>query len=803
MKRLSSKEIPVTETLETPKEELTTGSTFAERYQIIEELGKGGMGKVYKVLDKEVNAKIALKLIRPEIAADKKTIERFRNELKIARDISHKNICRMYDLNKEEGSYYITMEYVEGQDLKSLIRQTGQLAIPTTISIAKQVCEGLSEAHKLGTVHRDLKPSNIMINKKGNARIMDFGIARSITGKGITGAGVMVGTPEYMSPEQAEVKEVDQRSDIYSLGVILYEMVTGRVPFEGETPLGIAMKHKSEVPQNPKEINAQIPDDISRQILKCMEKNKEERYQSAAEVLSELIRIEEGIPSTEKVVPKREPKTVKIGEIKWKSLILYGGAVVLLILLIVGGIFLFINRQSPIESIAVLPLKNLSGDSEHEYFADGVTEALITELSKIGALRVISRQSVMRYKGSDKPLPEIARELSVDAVVEGSVLRAGERVRITAQLIRAVPERHLWADNYDRDLDDILILSSEVAQIIAREIQVTLTPEEQTRLASVRPVNPEAYELYVKGQYHYFKWKKEGFEKAIEYFQKAIEADPNYAQAYALLADSFCWLRYLGYLSLKEAYSRFNPALKKALELDDTLPEACLTLAEIRFYIDWDWVGAETEYKRTLELNPNFAWAHAKYAYYLTAMGRSADAIAEAKRALRLDPLSYPANRAFCWVHIVARQYDQAIAQYQQIAELEPKNPRAYNGLASVYEQMGMYEGAVKARQKAMSLSGAKPEEIEALGSAFRESGPNGYWMWRLERLKGQYARNPTSAAENYAQLGDKDQAFAWLEKAYKEHVGPMVTLKVDPAWDPLRSDPRFQDLLRRMNFPD
>lgn len=803
MKRLSSKEIPVTETLETPKEELTTGSTFAGRYQIIEELGKGGMGKIYKVLDKEINAKIALKLIKPEIAADKKTIERFRNELKTARDISHKNICRMYDLNKEEGSYYITMEYVEGQDLKSLVRQTGQLAIPTTISIAKQVCEGLSEAHKLGTVHRDLKPSNIMIDKEGNARIMDFGIARSITGKGITGAGVMVGTPEYMSPEQAEVKEVDQRSDIYSLGVILYEMVTGRVPFEGETPLGIAMKHKSEVPQNPKEINAQIPDDISRQILKCMEKNKEERYQSAAEVLSELIRIEEGIPSTERVVPKREPKTVKIGEIKWKSLILYAGAVVLLILLIAGGISLFISRQAPIESIAVLPLKNLSGDPEHEYFADGVTEALITELSKIGALRVISRQSVMRYKGSDKPLPEIARELSVDAVVEGSVLRAGERVRITAQLIRAIPERHLWADNYDRDLDDILTLSSEVAQTIAREIQVTLTPEEQARLASARPVNPKAYELYVKGQYHYFKWEEEGFEKAIEYFQKAIEVDPNYAQAYALLADSFCWLRCLGYFPLKEAYSRFNPPLKKALEIDDTLPEAHLVLAETRFYHGWDWVGAETEYKRTLELNPNFAWGHAKYAFYLTAMGRSADAIAEAKRALRLDPLSYPANRAFGWVHIVARQYDLAIAQYQQIAELEPKDPRPYGSLANVYAQMGRYEDAVKARQKAMTLSGAQPEEVEALGSAFRESGSNGYWMWRLERLKGQYARYPLAVAKNYAQLGDKDQAFAWLEKAYKEHVALMVQLKVDLAWDPLRSDLRFQDLLRRMNFPD
>jgi len=304
-------EVSPTKTLETPRVELTTGSTFAERYQIIEELGKGGMGKVYKVLDKEINAKVALKLINPEISADKKTIDRFRNELKLSRDITHKNVCRMYDLNKEERVYYITMEYVSGEDLKSFIRRAGPLGVGKTTFIAKQMCDGLAEAHKLGVVHRDLKPQNIMIDREGNARIMDFGIARSLKAKGITGTGMMIGTPEYMSPEQAEAKEIDNRSDIYSIGVILYEMVTGRVPFEGDTPLSIAMKHKSELPQNPKELNAQIPDNISRLILKCLEKDKDKRYQNAEEVFSDLAGIEEGIPSTERVVPKRKPITSK------------------------------------------------------------------------------------------------------------------------------------------------------------------------------------------------------------------------------------------------------------------------------------------------------------------------------------------------------------------------------------------------------------------------------------------------------------------------------------------------------------
>ena len=448
--------VSYTETLQTPIKKLTTGSTFAGRYQVIEELGKGGMGNVYKVFDKKIKEKVALKLLKPEIAADEKTIERFSNELKFARKISHRNVCRMYDLSEEEGAHYITMEYVPGEDLKSMIGMIGQFSAGKTIYVAKQLCEGLAEAHRMGVVHRDLKPQNIMIDREGNARIMDFGIARSLRTKGITEAGVMIGTPEYMSPEQVDAKEVDNRSDIYSLGVILYEMVTGRVPFPGETPLSIAVKHKTEQPRNPREFNAQIPEDLSRMIMRCMEKDKEKRYQGAEELLSELEKIEKGIPTTEKVIPKRVPLTSaeikeKIGKVKWKNLLLYGGAAVLLVLLILGGFYLFTGRQGPIDSIAVLPLENLSGDPEQDFFADGMTEVLIADMAQISSLRVISRKSVMRYKRTEKSLPDIARELNVDAVLEGSVMRAGDKVRITVQLIQAEPEQHLWAKSYERD----------------------------------------------------------------------------------------------------------------------------------------------------------------------------------------------------------------------------------------------------------------------------------------------------------------------------------------------------------------
>ncbi|TET73040.1 MAG: serine/threonine protein kinase [Candidatus Aminicenantes bacterium] len=368
-----------TKTLETSVEELTTGSTFAGRYQIIEELGKGGMGKVYKAHDTEIKEKVALKLIKPEISADKRTIERFQNELKFARKISHRNVCRMYDLNKEKGSYYITMEYVSGEDLKSFIRRVGQLPAGKAISIAKQVCEGLTEAHRIGVIHRDLKPSNIMIDKEGDARIMDFGIARSLKAKGITGAGVMIGTPEYMSPEQVEGKEADQRADIYSLGVILYEMVTGRVPFEGDTPFTIGVKHKSEIPEDPKNLNTQIPDDLSRMILRCMEKDREERYQTAEELISEFSKIEKGIPTAEMVVHKRKPTTSKEITVTFnpKKLLIAALAVVALVIAVVIILRLLPQKEAFLgpkieNSIAVISFENQTGDKSYDYLQKAI-----------------------------------------------------------------------------------------------------------------------------------------------------------------------------------------------------------------------------------------------------------------------------------------------------------------------------------------------------------------------------------------------------------------------------------------------
>ena len=799
-----------TKTLQTSIKELTRGSTFSGRYEIIEELGEGGMGKVYRVEDKKIKEEIALKLINPEIAGDKKTIERFSNELKFARKIAHRNVCRMYDLGEEGKTHYITMEYVPGENLKDMIRMMGQLSPAQAISIAKHVCEGLAEAHRLGVVHRDLKSSNIMIDKGGNARIMDFGIARSLQAKSLTGAGVMIGTPEYMSPEQVDGKETDQRSDIYSLGVILYEMMTGRLPFKGDTSLSIALKHKTETPPDPKQFNAQILENLSRLILRCMEKDKESRHQSAEELLSELNKIEKGFSTTERILPKRKPLTDKIIKFGWKKSILYGaGFTVLLALIILGGISLFTERQEAIYSIAVLPLENISGDPEQEYFADGMTEALIAELTKISALqRVISRTSVMQYKGTRKSMPEIAKELNVDVVVEGSVLLIGEQVRVSAQLIDAEADRHLWADSYERDISNILALQRELAQTIAQEIKIAVTPEEKTHLKESPMVNPEAYSLYLKGRFFWNKRTREGLRKAVEYFEGAVREDPDYALAYAGIADAYISMGDYYVLKPKEAYLEAKVAAIKALEIDDTLSEAYTSLAYIKHYLDLDWPGVEEGFKRAISINPNYSTAHQWYSNILANLGRLDEARTEIKRAQELDPLSPPIITGIGVNFYFARNYDKAIEQCKRALEVDSNFAWAHAVLGDVYIQKSLYEEAISEKQLALGLSGESPEFLAELAYAYGFSGKREEVQKILLELQEREKEEYIPVCEvvfAYISIGKREEALKALELAVErmELSWELLNIKVDPLFDGLRSESRFVDLLMKLGLEE
>jgi serine/threonine protein kinase/Tfp pilus assembly protein PilF len=813
----SSKKIPAspTKTLEAPTEELTTGSTFAGRYQIIEELGKGGMGEVYRVLDKELKEEVALKLIKPEIASDKKTLERFSNELKLARKISHKNVGRMYELMEEKGTRYITMEYVPGEDLKRLIRKVGQFGAGKTISIAKQVCEGLTEAHRLGVVHRDLKPQNIMVDEEGNARILDFGIARSLKAKSITGAGVMIGTPEYMSPEQAEVKEVDQRSDIYSLGVILYEMVTGRVPFEGETPLGIAMKHKSEVPKDPKELNSQIPESLSRVIIRCLEKDKEKRYQSAREVGSELNKIEQGIPTTERVVPKRKPITSREITVQFSLKKLFVPALVFIALIVAGVIiWQLLPRKEVVfqlpsrPSIAVLPFVDLSLQKDQEYFCDGMTDEIIAKLSRLEGLRVIPRTSMMRYKNTEKNITEVAQELDVASILEGSVRMEKGNIRVTTTLINIADSSQFWSETYDRKLDSVFMIQSNIAEEIASALMVKLSSEEKDRLQKKPTENLEAYNLYLLGRFFWNKRTAEGLNKALGYFEQAIEKDATYSLAYVGVADVYNMRASYGFQHPKEAYLRSKAAATKALELDEFLAEAYTSLAWAKNHLDLDWSGAESDYKKAIALNPSYATAHSWYSSLLMRIGRLNEALEEQKMAQELDPLSLPIITSMGSIYYSAREYDKSIKHCKKAIELDPNFHWAHAVLGDAYIQKLLFKEAIEEKQKAVSVSGGSIEYITELAYAYGFAGNKAealkILVELLDRAKHEYVPL-CRIAIIYISLGEMDEALKYLEKAFKEQdvSWHLLNIKVNPIFDSLRTEPRFIALLKKMNLAE
>lgn len=758
-----AKEIHVTKTLEIPKEELTRGTALANRYEIIEELGKGGMGKVYRALDKKLKEEVALKLIKPEISSDEKMLERFHNELKLARKIRHSHVGGMYELLEDRGMHYITMEYVRGEDLKSLIRRVKKIPATTVISIAKQICEGLSEAHRLGVIHRDLKPSNIMIDKEGNARIMDFGIARLVKEKGITGEGIVIGTPEYMSPEQAEGEDVDQRSDIYSLGVILYEMVTGRVPFEGDTALGIAMKHKSEKPIDPKTVNADIPFELSRLILTCLEKEKDNRYKSAEELLSVLKKIE-------------EPKRGKIITPRWRN------------------------------SIAVLPFTNMSGDPEQEYFCDGITEELINSLTQLKDLRVIARTSSFMFKDKHEDIREIGRKLNVETLLEGSVRKSGNRLRITAQLVDVSDGSHLWSDRFDREIEDVFAIQDEISLAIVDRLKVKLLGEEKDSLLKRSTDNLDAYNLYLKGRY--FCWNrrtKEGLNKGLEFFQKATEIDPLYALAYSGIADAYSLHGFLGWLPPKEVHTKSKAAAVKALEIDDTLGEAHTAMAWIKDWYEWDWIGAKREIEQAITLNPSGADAYHKYSHFLAEMGYFDESIEAMNRALELEPLAIELHGCSGMNLYLARRYDEAIEQLKKTIELDPNFYDPYGWLGMTYVQKEKYKEAIEIFQSAESFSEISTRMIATQVYAYGVSGHRDEAQKRLRRvieISKKERVEPYFIAWAYTGLMEKNRAMDFLDKACEARSGFMrMLIKVDPWFDNLRLDPRFVAILKKIGM--
>ncbi|MFQ5818342.1 MAG: protein kinase, partial [Terriglobia bacterium] len=615
----------------------------------------------------------------------------------------------------------------------------------------------------------------------------------------------ITGTLPYMAPEQLRGEPVDARSDLWAAGAVLYEMATGRRPFEAKLATALAADMQHKPPQAPSHLNPKISSRLEEIILKCLEKDPEHRYQSARELLADFRRLT--APAVE--VPRRR---VPAGSAR--LLLRLGGvgvAVVVLLLAVLVGLNvggwrerLFGRGPAPIESLAVLPLENLSGDPEQDYFADGMTEALIAELGKISALRVISRTSVMQYKGARKPLPEIARELNVDAVVEGSVLQIGDQVRITTQLIGAMPERHLWAQSYDRDLRNVLALHSEVARAIAREIKIAVTPEEEARLARTRSVNPEAYEAYLKGRVHWYKLSPQDIETAARYFELAREKDPDYALAYVGIGHVWGARGILGVVPNREALPRAKAAMLKALELDDTLAEAHNALAKYRTWGEWDWAGAEAEFQRAIELNPNNADTRVFYSLLLlTVMRRPQEARAQIERALELDPLNSFFQGVYGWQLMLVRQYDDAIAQVRKAHGTEPHS-HVY-ALWVAFHQKRMYEEAVGEAKKYFGVLGHS-EIVEALARGYAEAGYRGAMRLAAETLAARSKRTyilSTQVAALYAHAGQKDRALDWPEKAYQERDQMMVYLGAHPVWDSLRDDPRFQDLLRRMNFPE
>jgi len=789
-----------------PIKELSRGSTLAGRYEIIEELGKGGMGNVYRVLDKKINEEVALKLIKPAIATDEKIIERFRNELKFARKITHKNVCRMYDLNEEEEILYITMEYVVGDDLKSIIRMMGQLNPRKAIYIAKQICEGLTEAHSLGIVHRDLKPRNIMIDKEGDARIMDFGIASSHKTKGITATGDMIGTPEYISPEQAEGKEADPRSDIYSLGIIIFEMVTGRIPFKGDTSLSIALKHKTETPPDPRDFNTQIPVELSCLILKCMEKDKEKRYQGSEELFSDLNKIEKEILTKDKIISKRKPR-IGIQRKPFLTFLLPGAFLVAAI--VIFG-YLFLDRILETggmkwrNSIAVLPFEDTSQNEDQGPFCEEMTMAVIIKLSSCERLKVIPYRTMSRYKDKVKSNREIGKELDIKTIVVPYLKKEDEEIHISAQLINANQDFVIKSFEYDEKFENVFEVQDKLSQDIADALDLPFIEERLKVFKQREPKNTEAYEYYMKGKHFDRKYQNSNgskdFEAALQNYGKAIEIEKDFALAYWGLGNIY-QARFVN----EDKWMDFELMVKnymKAYQINQDLAEANVGLGWACFY-KGDWDEAFKYYKRALELEPTNPEVNYYVAGFFWDIGLYHKAIKFYSIAMKIDPVYKEYRRVCAQCYMIIGEFERASKLLKEALDFEPDDTFLRLFYARQFIMMKKYD---KAKEEIARVEKLDPEKLDIQylrAYIFAVKGEKEKALAIIKDLDPYYFTYLISSV--YAILGMKDEAIENIQKVIEKGFYELQTypysyhvLIKNYFYDNLRDDPRFKEIVKK-----